>query len=365
MTGAPAAVSSVRQEQALRQERRRKGGSGAHPGERARRAQSRRRAPVGAPPPHVAHPRLRGAGARGLAGEARARGDPSFDRPGGGRGGRLRQPRPRRRAALDPSRARPHPRQGRRPARHDARAVRPRGRQLRRQGRLDAHRRFQGRHARRERRRRGEHRDRGGRRARHQAEAREEDRLLHLRRRRDQPRAVPRGAELGEGLRPAGAVRVRGQRLCRDDADEVDDRRRRPLGARSQRSGSPPRRSTATTCSRSILPRARRSAPCARTAARASSTSTPIASPATPAPTPRPTARRRRSSSAGATTRSPARRRSSKAPAQRATRSRPIATRPSRKCAQAYEAAKATPYPPVEHAFADVQDVGDPRREAF
>jgi pyruvate dehydrogenase E1 component alpha subunit len=31
----------------------------------------------------------------------------------------------------------------------------------------------------------------------------------------------------------------------------------------------------------------------------------------------------------------------------------------------AYDAAKATPYPPVEHAFADVQDVGDPRREAF
>ena len=32
---------------------------------------------------------------------------------------------------------------------------------------------------------------------------------------------------------------------------------------------------------------------------------------------------------------------------------------------QAYDAAKATPYPPVEHAFADVQDVGDPRREAL
>ena len=41
------------------------------------------------------------------------------------------------------------------------------------------------------------------------------------------------------------------------------------------------------------------------------------------------------------------------------------ATRPSPRCAQAYDAAKATPYPPVEHAFADVQDVGDPRREAF
>ena len=32
---------------------------------------------------------------------------------------------------------------------------------------------------------------------------------------------------------------------------------------------------------------------------------------------------------------------------------------------QAYDAAKATPYPPVAHAFADVLDLGDPRREAF
>ena len=31
----------------------------------------------------------------------------------------------------------------------------------------------------------------------------------------------------------------------------------------------------------------------------------------------------------------------------------------------AYDAATATPYPPIEQAFADVQDVGDPRREAF
>jgi pyruvate dehydrogenase E1 component alpha subunit len=31
----------------------------------------------------------------------------------------------------------------------------------------------------------------------------------------------------------------------------------------------------------------------------------------------------------------------------------------------AYKAAKATPLPPLERALADVQDVGDPRREAF
>ena len=31
----------------------------------------------------------------------------------------------------------------------------------------------------------------------------------------------------------------------------------------------------------------------------------------------------------------------------------------------AFEAAKASPYPPLTRAFADVQDVGDPRREAF
>ena len=32
---------------------------------------------------------------------------------------------------------------------------------------------------------------------------------------------------------------------------------------------------------------------------------------------------------------------------------------------EAYEAAVATPYPPAERAFADVQDIGDPRMEAF
>jgi pyruvate dehydrogenase E1 component alpha subunit len=36
-----------------------------------------------------------------------------------------------------------------------------------------------------------------------------------------------------------------------------------------------------------------------------------------------------------------------------------------REMREAYDAAKATPFPPIEHAFADVQDMGDPRREAF
>ena len=36
-----------------------------------------------------------------------------------------------------------------------------------------------------------------------------------------------------------------------------------------------------------------------------------------------------------------------------------------REMREAYELAKATPFPPVDHAFADVQDVGDPRAEAF
>ena len=36
-----------------------------------------------------------------------------------------------------------------------------------------------------------------------------------------------------------------------------------------------------------------------------------------------------------------------------------------REMQDAYETAKATPFPAVERAFADVQDVGDPRVEAF
>lgn len=36
-----------------------------------------------------------------------------------------------------------------------------------------------------------------------------------------------------------------------------------------------------------------------------------------------------------------------------------------REMREAFESAKATPFPPVGQAFADVQDVGDPRQEAF
>jgi hypothetical protein len=32
---------------------------------------------------------------------------------------------------------------------------------------------------------------------------------------------------------------------------------------------------------------------------------------------------------------------------------------------QVYDVARDTPFPPVAQAYADVQDVGDPRREAF
>jgi TPP-dependent pyruvate/acetoin dehydrogenase alpha subunit len=42
-------------------------------------------------------------------------------------------------------------------------------------------------------------------------------RRVHLRRRGDQSRAVPRRAELGQDLRPAGAVRLRGQFVFRHD----------------------------------------------------------------------------------------------------------------------------------------------------
>ena len=64
-----------------------------------------------------------------------------------------------------------------------------------------------------------------------------EGRRLHFRRRRHQPRAVPGGAQLGE-RGAADPVRVRGQRLCGDDAHAGDDRRRGP-GARARSLGIP------------------------------------------------------------------------------------------------------------------------------
>ena len=112
------------------------------------------------------------------------------------------------------------------------------------QGRLDAHRRLLGRHAGRQRRGRGRHPDRGrrGARARH-ARRRRRGGLL-LRRRRDQPRPVPRGAELGGGVQAAGPVRLRGQPLVGDHRDRVHDRGRRRARARGgdRRAGARGRR---------------------------------------------------------------------------------------------------------------------------
>ncbi len=62
------------------------------------------------------------------------------------------------------------------------------------------------------------------------------------------------GAQLGQGLRAAGAVRLRGQRLRRDDADRGADRRRRARRRAPQASACRSSRSTATTSSRSTRP---------------------------------------------------------------------------------------------------------------
>ena len=142
--------------------------------------------------------------------------------------GRLRQPADRRPHHLEPSRARPRHRQGRGPQAHDAGALRPAGRLLPRQGRLDAHRGLFRRHARRERRGGGRHSDCGRRRAGTEDAGLRRDRDLHVRRRRDQPRAVPRRAELGGAVQAAGSVRVRGQR-------------RRGVHPRRERHGGPGR----------------------------------------------------------------------------------------------------------------------------
>ena len=157
--------------------------------------------------------------------------------------------RARRRAALDPSRPRPHHRQGRRAARDDVRAVRPRGRHLRRQGRLDAHRRLRRRHARRQRRGRGAtSRSRPAPRMRSSCKG--EDRIVCC---FFGDGAINRGpflegAELGEDLRSAGAVRLRGQRLRRDHADRGADRPAPGRAARAAKPGHRRRpRSTATT----------------------------------------------------------------------------------------------------------------------
>ena len=81
-------------------------------------------------------------------------------------------------------------------------------------------------------------------------------RRLLLRRRRDQPRAVPRGAELGRDLRAAGAVRLRGQPLLGHHRDRGDDGRRGRARARAGDRHAGRARSTATMSRRSTpLPR--------------------------------------------------------------------------------------------------------------
>ena len=69
---------------------------------------------------------------------------------------------------------------------------------------------------------------------------RDRDRRVLLRRRRDQPRPVRGIAELGAGLPPAGALRLRGQPLVGHDADRVADRGRwrRRAGARARHRGA-------------------------------------------------------------------------------------------------------------------------------
>ena len=197
-------------------------------------AQPRCRAPARALSRHAAHPRVRGSRAEGPRAEAGAGRDPPLDRAGGGGGRGVPQPGAVRHPAVDAPGARAHDRQGRRYARHDARAVRPRGRHLPRQGRLHAHRRFQGRHAGSQRRRRRQHPHRRRRGACGAAEEGARGRHLHLRRRGDQPRPLPRRAQLGRRVEIADPVRVRGQRLCRHHAHASDDVRRGPGGARRE-----------------------------------------------------------------------------------------------------------------------------------
>ena len=101
-----------------------------------------------------------------------------------------------------------------------------------------------------------------------------------LRRRRGQPRAVPRGPQLGADLPPAGAVRLRGQPLLGHDRDRGDDRRRGRGGARAcDRPARPGRRRQRRRGGRRRRVGGRRK--CAPGAAGAVCTRSPIASRAT------------------------------------------------------------------------------------
>jgi hypothetical protein len=183
------------------------------------------------------------------------------------------------------------------------RAVRQGGRLQRRQGRLDAHRRLLGRHAGRQRRRRGRLADRGGRGA--CAEAAGGDAITCC---FFGDGAINRGPFLEAlnwaGLRPAGAVRVRGQPLERHHRQRADDGGRGRLGAiagtrHPATAGRRQRRGGGAVRPRLSSPK------CAPAAARACCTPAPTASRATCRSTPRSTATRPNSRRRCATTRSP------------------------------------------------------------
>ena len=232
------------------------------------------------------------------------------------------------------------------------------GRHLRRQGRLDAHRRFRGRHARRQRRGRGQHPDRRRRRPCDPVAWRGPDRLLHLRRWCDQPRAVPRGPELGADLRSAGPVRVRGQRLCRHHPHRGPDRRAGAACAGGEPGHPRARGRRQRSCWRSTRRAPSCSAGCVPARGRSSSGPRPTAWPATPPPIRPPTEPPRRSRPAGSATRSPLTRALLLAGGVAASELDAAEAEERAAIEAAVAAAEAAPWPDAAEAFTDVQDVG-------
>ena len=179
-------------------------------------------------------------------------------------------------------RPRPRARQGRAAARADRRTVRQGDGLLARARRQHAPLQARGRHARHERHRRAEHPDGGGRGLHLHAEEVRSGRRRLLRGRRGQQRRLPRGAEPGHRLGPAGALRLREQPV-RDRsafATVTKNAERRGEGRRATacRASS----WTATMCSPSIRRRARRFAGRARAAGRPCSNARHIARARTP-----------------------------------------------------------------------------------
>ena len=228
------------------------------------------------------------------------------DRPGGGRGRRLRGDGGRRRLRLDPSRARPHARARNASERADGGAVREARGLLARLRRLDAPLRRRARQPRRERGRRRRAAGARRRRARVQAARRAARRGRVLRRRRHQHRHLPRVAQPGAALEDEDAVRLREQRVGRVDARLAA---LAGLGRHVQARASP------TTCTsikvdgqdvEKVYEKApaRRSTTSAPGRARCSSTSRPTGCTATTSATRRSTAPRRTATRRPRTTRS-------------------------------------------------------------